>query len=275
MPSFNERLESYCRKKGTRVCVGLDLDRDRLPQGVSHTKDGMASFLAEVIEATEPFAAAYKPNVAFYEAMGIDGMRLLETLVAHVHAKTEAPVILDAKRGDVGHTAKHYAEALFGRFAADAVTVSPYMGWDAVAPFTEDPAKGVFVLTRTSNPSAGDLQDLEVGRRPLYLHVADLVKEWNGKGNVGVVAGATGPEEMAKVRKTVGAGVPFLVPGVGAQGGDPGAAARAAADAEGGAFIVNAGRSILFASEGRDYAKAAASAAEALRDRMRTAIGKL
>lgn len=236
---FSRRLDARLEQTGSRVCVGLDPDPRRLPEGVRADRQGLVRFLAETVDATAPYVAAFKPNIAFYEAMGLEALYALIDVIEHVHENTEALVILDAKRGDVGHTAEAYAQAAYERFRADAVTVSPYLGQDSVAPFAADPEKGVFVLARTSNRSAADLQDLRVEERsgsgtgqtaPLYLAVARRITEWNKHGNLGLVAGATWPGEIERLREAVGDGVPFLVPGVGAQGGDARSSAQAAAD---------------------------------------------
>jgi orotidine-5'-phosphate decarboxylase len=176
------------------------------------------------------------------------------------------PVILDSKRGDIGSTAQHYASEAFERYAADAVTVNPYLGRDSVQPFLDRTDKGVVILCRTSNPGAGDLQDMVVGGRPLYQHVAEkIAREWNDNGNCALVVGATWPDQLREVRTLVG-NVPFLVPGIGAQGGDVEAVVRNAKTADGTGLIVSSSRAILYASNGDDYAEAAANAARALRD---------
>lgn len=281
MTPFSKRLDAHLEATGSRVCVGLDPDPSRLPAGVAPDREGLVRFLNATVDATAPHVAAFKPNIAFYEALGLEGLAALMEVIGHIHDTTEAIVILDAKRGDVGHTAEAYARAAYQHYQADAVTVSPYLGQDSVAPFAEDPAKGVFVLARTSNESAGDLQDLRVEERsgaqavqtaPLYLAVGRRISEWNLGGNLGLVAGATWPGEIERLREAVGDGIPFLVPGVGAQGGDARAAARAAADTNGRGFLINAGRSIVNASPGGDHADAAGRAAKRLRDEIDSAL---
>lgn len=281
MTAFSARLDAHLEETGSRVCVGLDPDPDRLPKGVTVDRAGLVRYLSASVDATAPHVAAYKPNIAFYEAMGLEGLAALIEVIEYIHDQTDAIVILDGKRGDVGHTARAYARAAYEGYRADAVTVSPYLGHDSVAPFAEDPTKGVFVLARTSNRSAGDLQDLRVeersgtstvGTAPLYLAVARRIGEWNTEGNLGLVAGATWPGEIGRLREAVGDGVPFLVPGVGAQGGDARAAAQAAADANGRGFLINSGRAILNASPDADHAEAAGRAARRLRDEIQTAL---
>lgn len=276
MASFNERLEATCEALGSRVCVGLDPDPARYPEGFTDSINDTERFLHTVVRASAPYAAVFKPNAAFFEAMGHDGVALLERLVAHIHDTTKALVILDVKRGDIGNTAQAYARAAFEVTGADAVTVAPYMGGDSVLPFTRDPQRGAFVLCRTSNPGAVDLQDLTVPHaetnRPLFEHVADCIRDWNKNGNVGLVAGATRPADIARIRAIVGTGTPFLIPGVGAQGGDLVSAVQAAADTEGGGFVINAGRSIMYASQGPDHEMAIGEAARALRDGIAAAL---
>lgn len=281
MTAFSRRLDAHLEKTASRVCVGLDPDARSLPEGTRPDRQGLVRFLTSIVDATAPYVAAYKPNIAFYEALGIDALHALVDVVDHIHDHTDAVVILDVKRGDVGHTATAYAQAAYTHFRADAVTVSPYMGHDSVDPFAEDPTKGVFVLARTSNRGAADLQDLRVEERsgastvqtaPLYLAVARRISEWNKNGNLGLVAGATWPGEIERLREAVGDGLPFLVPGVGAQGGDARTSAQAAADANGRGFLINSGRAILSASLGADHAEAAARAAKRLRDEIQTAL---
>lgn len=281
MTSFSALLDAHLEKTDSRVCVGLDPQEGTLPEGVRASGEGLVAFLTAVVDETAPYVAAYKPNLAFYEAMGLDALAALVEVIRHIHKQTDALVILDAKWGDVGHTARAYARAGFHQYGADAVTVSPYLGADSVEPFAEDPEKGVFVLARTSNRSAGDLQDMRVeersgqstvGTAPLYLAVARRIGEWNVNQNLGLVAGATWPGEIERLREAVGDGVPFLVPGVGAQGGDARTAAQAAADGSGRGFLINSGRAILNASSGADHAQAAGEAARKLRDEIRVAL---
>lgn len=273
MAAFSEDLDRRIRSADSHVCVGLDPVAADMPGGVKRDVDGIREFLCRIVDATAAHAVAYKPNAAFYEVFGPAGYQMMIDVVDHVHDNTDAIVILDVKRGDVGHTARAYAQACYDTAHADAVTVSPYLGRDSVAPFAEDPSKGVFVLARTSNGSAGDLQDLRVdrtkggetgGTAPLYIEVARSIVAWNEHGNLGLVAGGTWPGEIQRLREAVGDGVPFLVPGVGAQGGDARTAARAAADTNGRGFLINSGRGIVHASSGDDHAAAAGRAAAKL-----------
>jgi len=259
---FFTKLRQASQSNRSLLCVGLDPHPSLLPE-----KD-VTVFNRAIIEATADLACCYKPNLAFYEAMGPQGLEvLLRTVEAVPH---HLPVIADGKRGDIGSTAEAYAQALFDVYAFDAATANPYLGTDSLAPFLQRADKGVFVLCRTSNPGGADLQALTVtgeGRqRPLYEAVAELARDrWNEHGNVGLVVGATFPEELGRIRQ-ICPRLPFLLPGVGAQGGDVAAAVRNALDEDGAGFIINSSRQILYASSDRDYAQAARRAAEALRD---------
>jgi len=259
---FFAKLREAIQRNESFLCVGLDPDPSRLPE-----RD-VAAFNRAIVEATADLVCVYKPNLAFYEALGPQGMEVLHQTVEAI--PKDIPVIGDAKRGDIGSTAQAYARALFDAYGFDAVTVNPYLGGDALAPFLERTDKGVFVLCRTSNPGGADLQDRLIGGdgdgRPLYEVVAQLARDkWNVYGNVGLVVGATYPEELGRIRQLC-PNMTFLLPGVGAQGADVAAAVRNALDEEGGGFIIASSRQILYASSGRDYAQAARGAAQALRD---------
>jgi len=238
---FFDRLRDRIAAVDSVVSVGLDPDPDRLPESVTDADLPRWAFNRRIIDATHEHAACYKPNAAFYEDS--DGWRALEETIAYAHGK-DVPVLLDAKRGDIGNTARQYATALD---RADAITVNPYMGGDSLAPFLQHEEKGVFVLCRTSNAGGGDLQDLKLSSgEPVYERVATLAQAWNERGNVGLVVGATNPDELADIREVV-PDLPFLVPGVGAQGGDAEAAVEhGLAD---GAGLVNSSRGIIFAGE--------------------------
>jgi orotidine 5'-phosphate decarboxylase subfamily 2 len=254
---FASRLDEAADRLGSLLCVGLD------PHPGSF--DGTAAdFCRRVIDATIDAALAFKPNSAFFEAAGLDGLAQLATVVQHVGA--ERITILDAKRGDIGSTAEAYARAAFRTIGADAVTVSPYLGGDSVAPFLADSGRGAFVLCHTSNPGAADFQGLVLDGAPLYLHVARRALAWNERGNVGLVVGATAPDAIAAVRGAA-PGLPFLVPGVGAQGGDLVEAVRAGVDANGRGLVINSSRGILYAADPR-------AAALRLRDEINEARGR-
>ncbi|WP_147653462.1 orotidine-5'-phosphate decarboxylase [Vulcaniibacterium gelatinicum] len=264
---FMQQLRRRWEQAGSLVCVGLDPEPARFPARFAGDADAVFGFCRAIVDATAPYVCAFKPQIAHFAALGAEDA--LARLIAHVHAAHPGiPLILDSKRGDIGSTAQHYAAEAFDRYRADAVTVNPYLGRDSLQPFLDRADKGVVVLCRTSNPGAGDLQDLRVGGRPLYQHVAGLVaREWNAHGNCALVVGATWPAQLAEVRAIVG-DLPFLVPGVGAQGGDVAAVVRNAKTADGTGLIVSSSRAILYASQGDDFAAAAAAAARALRDQI-------
>jgi orotidine-5'-phosphate decarboxylase len=258
------------------LVVGLDPVVERIPASVApeaSSAERVVEFNRRIVAATGGVAAAYKPNSAFYEALGEDGFGALEQTVAAIReAAPEAAVILDAKRADIGSTNAGYVVAAFEQLGADAITVHPYLGGEALAPFLERAEKLVFVLARTSNPGAGELQDLVADGLPLYRHVARAVaRDWNAAGNCGLVVGATYPEEMRAIRADVPAEMPILVPGVGAQGGDVAAVVAANRDAGSDTFLIAASRSILYASSGEDFAEAAHAAAETLDAEIRPA----
>jgi orotidine-5'-phosphate decarboxylase len=238
---FFERLADRIGAVDSVVCVGLDPHPDRLPGAVDDADLPRWAFNRQVIDATHEHAACYKPNVAFYE--DAPGWQALAETIAYAHGK-DVPVLLDAKRGDIGSTARRYATHLDD---ADAITVNPYLGRDSLEPFLQREEKGVFVLCRTSNPGGADFQDLTLDSgEPVYERVAALADLWNTNGNVGLVVGATGPDELAAVRETV-PDLPFLVPGVGAQGGD--AAAAVECGLADGVGLVNSSRGIIYAGE--------------------------
>ena len=265
--SFREKYEAAAAANGSLLCVGLDPDPSRLPPGTD-----VDAWLREVIEATSDLVCCYKPNAAFFEARGSVGMEALLQLIEGV--PDEIPVLLDAKRGDVGHSAEFYARAVFEVLGADAVTVNSYLGGDAVEPFVAYEDRHAFVLCRTSNAGAGELQDRALagsgeGGRPLYLEVAARANEWNTRGNVGLVVGATYPEEARAIRE-ICPDLLFLMPGVGAQAGELEAAVHAALDARGGGIIVNASRSVLYPRAGGPEASRAE--ARRLRDAIAEAV---
>lgn len=265
MRGFIDRLQDRWQHADTLVCVGLDPEPAKFPARFAHDPDAIFNFCRDIIDATAPYVCAFKPQIAHFAAAHAE--EALRMLIMHIGFRYPGiPVILDSKRGDIGSTAQHYASEAFERYAADAVTVNPYLGRDSVQPFLDRGDKGVVILCRTSNPGAGDLQDMVVGGRPLYQHVAEkIAREWNDNGNCALVVGATWPDQLRDVRALVG-NVPFLVPGIGAQGGDVEAVVRNAKTADGTGLIVSSSRAILYASNGDDYAEAAANAARTLRD---------
>lgn len=228
------------------LCVGLDPDMAKLPAELRDRTDGIAQFCIRAVDATAQFACAFKPQIAYFAALRAEDQ--LEHVCRHVRERHPyLPLILDAKRGDIGATAEQYAREAFERYGADAVTVNPYMGQDSIAPYLEWRDRGVIVLCRTSNPGGSDLQFLNVNGQPLYQHVAQLVAEkWNTNGQCGLVVGATFPTELAQVRRIVG-DMPLLVPGIGAQGGDVEATVKAGMSSSGMGMMINSSRAILYA----------------------------
>ena len=259
--AFSDRLLEQSHACDSLLCVGLDPVWAQLPEVVRQQDDAILAFNQQVVSAAAPWACAFKPNIAFYEALGPAGLETLHRTVAFIHEHTTALVIIDAKRADIGNTSTAYAQALFDQLNADAVTLNPYLGRDALEPFLSRPERGCFILCRTSNPGAGEFQDLPVAGRPLYQVVAERVRQWNDRGNCGLVIGATFPGELAQVR-TLCPEMPFLVPGVGAQQGDLARAVQAGVDSQGQGILVNVARGVLYASPGPDFAQAAARAAQ-------------
>ncbi|MFC2010367.1 orotidine-5'-phosphate decarboxylase [Chloroflexota bacterium] len=262
--NFVDKLTGATRKNRSLLCVGLDPDLERMPENT-----GVFEFNKAIIDATADLVCAYKPNIAFYEALGSEGLDALRRTRDYI--PEEIPVIIDAKRGDIGNTAKAYAEALFSHYNFDATTVNPYLGFDSIEPFLDYHDKGVLILCRTSNASSVDFQSLncevEDGSRSLFEIVAQKAGEWNKHGNIGLVVGATYPEELKKIRQ-LQPDMPFLIPGVGAQGGDLALTVRYGVDAKGEKAIINSSRQILYASQGKDFAIAARQAASDLRDQI-------
>jgi orotidine 5'-phosphate decarboxylase subfamily 2 len=251
---FFDDLRRAARERRTQLCVGLDPDPDRIPDGAS----GALRHCLEVVRRTADHVCCYKPNAAFWEQYGPDGWQALFELRAQI--PDGIPVILDGKRGDVGNTMRAYARAAFEALDADAITASPYPGGDALQELTAYPERGVYVLCRSSNPGATDLQHLEAAGRPLYLHVAELALRVGERGNVGLVVGATAPEEVGAVRAA--SALPFLVPGVGAQGGDLERSLRAAWNGDEASCLIAVGRGVLYA---RDPDRAAMTLKERIR----------
>ncbi|HET7757191.1 MAG TPA: orotidine-5'-phosphate decarboxylase [Steroidobacteraceae bacterium] len=265
MSAFTQQLARAWEKNDSLLCVGLDPEIGRLPAPLAAAREPLFEFNKAVIDATADLVCAYKPQFAHYAAAAAE--QQLARTIEYVHARYPGlPVILDAKRGDIGSTAERYAAEVFDRYGADAVTVNPYLGSDALEPFLARADKGVIVLCRTSNPGAADLQDLEVGGAKLYQVVAQLAAgRWNSRGNCLLVVGATFPRELAEVRRIAG-DMTLLVPGIGAQGGDVAQAVRSGQTAQGTGLVISASRSILYAAgSGGDFAAAARAAAERLR----------
>ena len=263
---FMTALRAAWQRNDSLLCVGLDPDSARLPAHLAGRPDAIFEFCTGIVDATADLVCCFKPQIAYFAAQGAEDQ--LEALIAHIHAQHPGiPVILDAKRGDIGSTAGQYAIEAFERFGADAITVNPYMGRDSVEPYLEYGDKGVILLCRTSNPGGSDLQFLDVGGgERLFERVARLVaNEWNASGNCGLVVGATFPKEIARVRDLVG-DLPLLVPGIGAQGGDIAATVGAGRSSDGTGLMINSSRAILYAGADEAYAEAARRVALDTRD---------
>lgn len=261
--TFKAKLRASEDASGSLLCLGLDPEADLLPPAVERSPQGIARFVRTMVEAVDDAVSSYKLNLAFYERWGREASWLLDQALSVL--PKGRPVILDAKRGDVGSTAQAYAHAMFEAWDADAVTVHPYLGYDSVAPFLAHKDKEVFIVCRTSNPGAAEFQHLRSDGETLYRHVARAGVRWDHHDNVAFVVGATAPAELRDVRQIVGERL-LLVPGVGAQGADLAAAVRAALRVDGRGVIIPIARAILFASSGADYADAARAAALRYRD---------
>jgi orotidine-5'-phosphate decarboxylase len=264
---FLEQLKNAWTRNDSLVCVGLDPELEKFPASLSGQASPIFQFNRAIIDATADLVCAYKPQFAHYAAY--DAEDQLERTIEYIHQHHPGiPVILDSKRGDMGNTAQRYAIEAFERYGADAVTVNPYLGTDSLEPFLAYEDRGVIVLCRTSNPGARDLQDLQVGERKLYEVVAQLAADrWNSRGNCALVVGATYPQELAQVRALTG-DMPFLVPGVGAQGGDVAAAVRNGQTAAGDGLMVSSSRAILYAASDETWIEAARTATRTLRDQI-------
>ena len=263
--TFIESLNAAWTANNSLLCVGLDPDPAKFPAQFKGQPDAIVDFCTRIVDATAELVCSFKPQIAYFAAQRAEDQ--LEALIAHIHAKHPGiPVILDAKRGDIGSTAEQYAVEVFDRFGADAVTLNPYMGRDSAAPFLARNERGCVFLCHTSNPGARDFQELLVDGAPLYQHVARTIAEqWNADGNCALVVGATFPQELKIIRAIVG-DMPLLIPGIGAQGGDVEATVRNGKTADGTGLMINSSRGILYASSGAGYAEAAADAARELRD---------
>jgi orotidine-5'-phosphate decarboxylase len=261
--TFLEKLAAIWEKNNSLLCVGLDPDIAKLPQGVDQV-----TFNKAIIDATADLVCAFKPNSAFYEARGAAGIEELKQTCDYIREKhPHIPIILDFKRGDIGNSNVQYAAFAFDYLGADAVTVHPWSGREGMQPFLDHKDKGIIVWCKGSNTGSGEFQNLETNGQKLYLQVAENVaKDWNANGNCLLVVGATYPEELAEVRKVAGDGMVFLVPGLGAQGGDIEATLKAGLNSKGDGLIINSSRAILYASDGDDFAAAARQAAVQARD---------
>ncbi len=262
---WREKLTTAVLANNSLLCVGLDSDVGKIPKVIVETsKNPLIDFNKKIIDATKDLVCAYKLNMAFYEVAGKKGFEALEKTIELI--PKNILVILDGKRNDIGNTAQKYAQSLFETLKADAVTVNPYLGKDGVSPFLEYKEKCSFILCRTSNPSAGDFQDLQVSSTPVYQMVARKIREWNINQNCGAVVGATYPEELRTVRSILGEDVPILIPGVGKQGGDIEKTVRYGTNAIGEMAVINSSREIIFAGNQQDFAEQAANKALSVRN---------
>ena len=277
--NFTDQLAQAQRLNDSLLCVGLDPEPSKFPGAWKGQPDRICDFCAAIVDATKDLVCAFKPQIAYFAAHRAEDQ--LERLMAHMRrVAPNVPVILDAKRGDIGSTADQYAHEAFTRYQADAVTLSPFMGFDTMEPFLKYPGKGVILLCRTSNPGGSDLQNLRLadieGQPRVYEHIAKQAQgPWNTNGQMGLVVGATFPEEIARVRELAPT-LPLLIPGVGAQGGDAAATVKAGlkTDASGvitGTIVVNSSRAVLYASNGDDFASAARRVAQQTRDSLNAA----
>ncbi len=269
-PSFLTLWQQTAQRNGSDLCVGLDPEPSRFPAPWAGDALRLADFCCTIVDATADLVCAYKPQIAYFAALGAETQ--LERVIAHIRkAAPGVPIILDAKRGDIGATAQQYAREAFARYDADALTISPYMGFDSIEPYLDWPERGLFVLCRTSNPGGADLQSLRLAddapasahlaAETLFERVAQLAAgPWNRHGQNGLVVGATAPDDLARVR-AVAPDAPLLIPGIGAQGGDLAATVCAARHR----FLINASRSVLYAGNGRDFAERARAEAQSLR----------
>jgi orotidine-5'-phosphate decarboxylase len=269
--TFLERLHAAARKNESWLCVGLDPDPALVPPGLAtdDASEWVPRFLGAIVDATRDLVCCYKPNIAFFEALGLPGQVALRTLLKRI--PRDIPVLIDAKRGDTPQTMRAYARAIFDELGADAVTVNPYLGRDSLEPFFDYADRGVFVLCKTSNPGAGEIQDLVVeGAEPLFMRVARQATSWDKHATLGFVVGATYPADVAAVRR-IAPRAPILLPGVGAQAGDLERSVHAGIDAAGGGTLVNASRTILYASSDSNWQMAARGEAQKLRSAINAA----
>jgi orotidine-5'-phosphate decarboxylase len=288
--NFRQLLEAKWAE-GKFVCVGLDSDYEKIPiaaKNHSYLEDHILHFVRDIVATTHDLVCAYKPNIAFYEEHGWRGLRALEQVIAHIQkVAPDVPVILDFKRGDIGNTNRGYAKLAFDIFKVDAITIHPYLGEEANQPFLNYKDKGIFVLCRTSNPGAGEFQDLVIEwedrgnpengpvwtSHPLYeITARNVTSSWNENHNCGLVVGGTYPEELGKIRQTVGDDMPILIPGIGKQGGSVRQSVLNGCNRAGKGFILNSSSGIIFASYGHDYAEAARRETQKLHDEIHEAL---
>jgi len=263
--NFKQKLIDISHTNNSLLCVGLDIDKEKIPKFLFQPKKNpYFTFNKLIIDATKDLVCAFKLNLAYYEVLGPNGMELLKNTINSI--PKDITIILDGKRNDIGNTARKYAQSLFETLQADAITINPYLGKDGIVPFLEYKDKCSFILCRTSNVSAGDLQDLRIQNTPFYQIVATKIKEWNTNDNCGAVVGATYPEELKTIRDILGDDIPILIPGVGAQGGDVEKTVKNGTNNEGKMAIINSSRGIIYAGNNESFDVTARNAAEKLRD---------
>lgn len=264
--TFTHKLNQAWHSQNSLLMVGLDPDMNRLPEPIRNDNDALWQFCKGIVDSTAPYVCGFKPQIAYFASLGAEDVLQQTCDYIRVHYP-DLVLLLDAKRGDIGSTAEHYAREAFERYHADAVTINPYMGMDSAQPYLERKDKGVIVLCRTSNPGGSDLQALHVDGKPLYLHVAAMVaNRWNKHGQCGLVVGATFPDELREVRACVGSDMPLLVPGIGAQGGDIQATCNAGCNSVGTGMMINSSRAILYAGNQLNWQEEAATVAQQTRD---------
>ncbi len=267
MRTFREKLDAITTKNSSLLCVGLDSDIDKIPKHILALDHPQTTFNCAIVDATHDLVCAFKPNMAFYESRGLPGIDAIKRTCDYIrNTYPDILIILDAKRGDIGNTNEGYTQFAYDYLGVDAITVHPYLGKEALKPFLERKDKGCIVLCRTSNSGAGEIQDLLIDGKPLYQVVAEhVVHEWNGNDNCALVVGATYPAELEIVRRIVG-NMPLLIPGIGAQGGDMEKTVKAGVDSAGKNAMINASRSVIFASTGEDFGEKARQEAVKLKD---------
>jgi len=271
--NFTDKVIETIKQRNSAVCVGLDVDLNKIPDILKNEKDPIQKFNKEIINATSEFVAAFKPNLAFYETYGLEGIKAFEDTLSYID--NDIITIADAKRGDIGNTSNMYAKAFFEKFNCDAITVSPYMGEDSIMPFLENEEKGVFILALTSNKGSNDFQKLKFENgKYLYEHVIETIaNNWNTKKNCGIVVGATHPEMFEDIRK-LAPEMPYLIPGIGAQGGDLENTIKYGFVKDKVLSLINSSRGIIYASSGKDFAEKAAEKAKELRDQINEVINR-
>lgn len=265
--NFQSKLDKIVSENNSLLCIGLDVDTMKIPTDIQELEYPIFEFNKEIIDATHDLVCGYKPNTAFYEGYGLSGIEQLKMTCDYINTKyPQIPIIIDAKRGDIGNTNDGYIKFVFEYLAADAITLHPYMGEESLEPFLAQKDKGIIILCRTSNPGSKELQDLKVDNEKMYTLIAKKVsKYWNINNNCMLVVGATYPDEMSEIRKIVG-DMTLLVPGIGAQGGDIEKTVEAGVNSKGAGMIINSGRAIIYASNNEDFAQKAREEAIKTRD---------